>query len=177
VNPFNVSVPRLRVDSTFVRLIQVVDDVKKSGAFKSASETTLSVGGNKSSKPVVRDTNRGDDLTFATVFKTSFSKDRKLSNDVVRSCVNVREREDVAVVEEYLLHVTNDAFVHSNLVVAISYNFDVVDILKPSRVVSKVSSFVVLVLFVVGRNDDDGVSKFSELKSKLVDHDSKTTDS
>lgn len=76
-----------------------------------------------------------------------------------------------------MLHVTNDAFVHSNLVVAISYNFDVVDILKPSRVVSKVSSFVVLVLFVVGRNDDDGVSKFSELKSKLVDHDSKTTDS
>ena len=178
MNGLKPSISGLRVKSTFVAFLQVVANMQEGGSLESGTESSnLCVSSDKTSEPVVADTDGRNDLTLAAVLEATLSKDGHLSASVGSSKISVRSRPDLCVVQKDNLNVANDTFMDSKSVFVVTSDRNVVNIVDASRVLSQVAGLTLSVSLVVWRNNDDFFSEFGKSKSKFVNHDTEATDS
>ena len=113
-----------------ISVLQIVTNMQESCSFKSQPEGIFGIRSHKASEPIIGNTKRWNQLPLAAVLETSLAKDRQLSDDSSRSCINVWGWEDFAVMQENLKDIADCSFVDSYLVLFVCYLFDIVNVVQ-----------------------------------------------
>ena len=108
------SMPRVKMYSTFIALLQVVANMDEGRASEGITEmANFGVSRYQSCEPIICDADRGDHLSLATIFKACLAKDSNLMHGEIRLGVGIRGRIEVRVVQEDNFHTFDSALMHS----------------------------------------------------------------
>jgi hypothetical protein len=178
MHSIQIAVMVLRMNSSFVSLLQIMADMKELGLSEVVAEVTvLDVACHQPCEPIIGDANRGLDLLLAAVLEASFVEDGQLEDNVASPVALVRCREDLSIVQEDDSHASFPTLVDCNLhLLVLHLNSEVAHKSYTSWVVSKVPRLPFAVSLVVRRDDCDLLAEFDETYCKLIDHHSESTD-
>lgn len=179
MNSIEVSIVIIWMNSSFVRLLQVMADMEESGVVEVVAKVAIfAVGGGKACEPIVGDEDAGLYLVNATVFKACFIKHSYLEYHLTSSIALIRSWKNVSVMEE---HHSNSSLIPlmdrklDSLV--LDLNLDVGLVFNSGWIVGEIPSLSLSVSLIVRRDYGNLLSKVDQPDSELVNHHTKSSDS
>lgn len=153
-------------------------NVDESRTFEGVSEgSDFGVTRNEPGEPVVCDADGGNLLPFAAVFKARFAENSHLADRRFRIQIGVRRGEELMVMQEHNSHTANSSFVDSYRELEVRDHLEIVNVFYSSGVLSQIACLTLSVSLVVRGNHNDFLALLGESDRKLIDHDTKTSDS
>jgi len=113
----------IKIDSTFIRLLQVVANMQERCTSESITEMSfLSVSSNEPSEPIIGKANGWNLTSIATVLQACLTETRDHLSSKHRTIVWIWAWEDVRMMKEYNMHAVDHAFMDTHLDTTVNIN-------------------------------------------------------
>ena len=161
MDALKTTVAWVKIDSTFIRLLQVMANMQERCTPESVTEMSLlAVGSNKSCEPIICKANGWNFTSIAAVLQACLTEARDHLSCEYRSIVWVWAWEDVRMMKEYKMHTVYHTFMDTHLDTTV--NIDKQIVLMVDSILMQVVSLAFLISVIVRRDDDDLLSEVSQ---------------